>query len=593
MSANNPSPILTNHAMLVAWGIYARQIGLVKTIEAVRLHQKRREHTPQTKVIEFLVAMLAGLPHLKDISLSAHPLDQDQAVAEAWQQPAWADYSGVSRTLSSLTPAEVERLIEALQVVSQPFIDREVMLAQGQPGYLVYDGDLTGRPVSNSSRTYPGVAYGYMGDAIQLGYQAAMVSMHSPTYGRLWLSVKAHSGDKVACTQLQQMVRAVEEATGVRPHRRTELVRQRLKQLEQTCQQVQVKWQVAQRQVQQVQAKRDEVADQAQSWQQQVEQLAADYERRGRRERPHSALAKARQKLRMYQQRLSRRDKELVQADQRCQRRQEQCQICLQTLHQLLQHLRQLEADNATNPAPVRVKFRLDAGFGTKENVDWLIEMGYELYTKPFSHRVTERLKSELTSQTAWQRVGNNAELTAWADKTVGQYSYPLDVALARYHLGDTVRHSALLYYGPDRVTADLTTWFQTYNGRQTIEAGVKEGKGVFQMHHLKVRAQPALSLQEYCATLAANFVRWAAHWLAQQFQPTLAGFQPTTLQTETRVKHLVQVAAHTSAWVFWQADGCLLKFTEQSLYAGQSLLLGGRYFFQPPLPLFKNSTFY
>ena len=60
MSTNNPSPILTNHAMLVAWGIYARQIGLVEAIEAVRLHQKKREHRPQTKVIEFLVALLAG-----------------------------------------------------------------------------------------------------------------------------------------------------------------------------------------------------------------------------------------------------------------------------------------------------------------------------------------------------------------------------------------------------------------------------------------------------------------------------------------------------------------------------------------------------
>lgn len=593
MSANNPSPILTNHAMLVAWGIYARQIGLVEAIEAVRLHQKKREHRPQTKVIEFLVAILAGLPHLKDLSLSAHPLDQDQAVAEAWQQPAWADYSGVSRTLSSLTQAEVEGLMEALQVVSQPFIDREVMLAQGQPGYLVYDGDLTGRPVSNSSQTYPGAAYGYMGDTVQLGYQAALVSMHSPTYGRLWLSVKPHPGDKVACTQLQQMVDDVETATGVRPRRRTELVRQRLKQLEQTCQQAQLKWQDAQQQVQQMQAKRDEVADQTQAWQQQLEQLTADYQSRGRLERPHSALAKARQKLRMYQQRLPRRDKEVVQAEHRCQRRQEHYQACLQQLHQLRQHLRQLERDNASNPASVRIKFRLDAGFGTKENIDWLIEMGYELYTKPFSHRVTERLKTKLTSQTAWQPVGGNAALTAWAAKTVGQYSYPLDVALARYQLGETVRHSALLHYGPDQVTADLSSWFQTYNGRQTIEAGVKEGKGIFQMHHLKVRAQPALALQEYLTTLAANFVRWAAHWLAQQFQPTLVDFQPATLQTETRVKHLVQVAAHTSAWVFWQKDGCLLRFTEQSVYAGQSLLLGGHYFFQPPLPLFKNSTFY
>ncbi len=32
---------------------------------------------------------------------SAHPLDMDQAVAEAWGQPAWGDYSGVATTFSA------------------------------------------------------------------------------------------------------------------------------------------------------------------------------------------------------------------------------------------------------------------------------------------------------------------------------------------------------------------------------------------------------------------------------------------------------------------------------------------------------------
>jgi hypothetical protein len=79
---------LTQHAMLVAWGIYAQHMGLVQQLEQVPLHQKRREHRPQTQVLEFLVAILAGLPYLKDISQSAHPLDQDVATAEAWGQPA-------------------------------------------------------------------------------------------------------------------------------------------------------------------------------------------------------------------------------------------------------------------------------------------------------------------------------------------------------------------------------------------------------------------------------------------------------------------------------------------------------------------------
>ncbi len=69
---------LTQHAMLVAWGLYARQIGLVERLQQVALGQKVRAHRPQTKVLQFLVALLAGLPHLQDISRSAHPLDQDQ-----------------------------------------------------------------------------------------------------------------------------------------------------------------------------------------------------------------------------------------------------------------------------------------------------------------------------------------------------------------------------------------------------------------------------------------------------------------------------------------------------------------------------------
>ena len=47
------------------------------------------------------------------------------------------------------------------------------MLAPRDRGMLVYDGNLTGRPVSNTSTTYPDVASGWMGDGVHLGYQIA------------------------------------------------------------------------------------------------------------------------------------------------------------------------------------------------------------------------------------------------------------------------------------------------------------------------------------------------------------------------------------------------------------------------------------
>ena len=99
MSEENLHQQETQHAFLVAWGWFAQHIGLIQAIHNVPLHQKTYKHSPQTKILEFLVALLGGLPYLQDISRAAHPLDQDQTVAQAWQQVAWADYSGVSRTL--------------------------------------------------------------------------------------------------------------------------------------------------------------------------------------------------------------------------------------------------------------------------------------------------------------------------------------------------------------------------------------------------------------------------------------------------------------------------------------------------------------
>jgi hypothetical protein len=118
--SRNEIDSLTHHAMLVAWGQFAQSIGLVEAIESLPLHQKGIRHRPQTKILEFFVAILAGLEHLKDLSRSAHPIDQDQAVATAWHQPAWADYSGVSRSLAALTQEESEQIAAVLDACSGP-----------------------------------------------------------------------------------------------------------------------------------------------------------------------------------------------------------------------------------------------------------------------------------------------------------------------------------------------------------------------------------------------------------------------------------------------------------------------------------------
>jgi hypothetical protein len=585
---NVPTEILTSHAMLVPWGLYGQRIGLVEKLEEVPIPQRRRQHTPQTKLIEFFVSILAGCAHLQDISHGAHPLDQDQAVAQAWNQPGWADYSGVSRTLRACDEETVAAVKAALQEVSRPFIDREVMLALRDHGMLIYDGDLTGRPVSNTSSTYPGVAFGWMGDTIGLGYQAALVSLHSPTYGRVWLSVSQHPGDTVSVTQAEALAQAAEARTGVRPWRRTDLLSQRITQHKMRLKQEEAQLSTSEAQLKRAQQRLAQVEQERQLWAQQVTDLEALYQSRNRPERPHSRLAQARRKLGVRQRRLPRRQQDLERVQQRPERRQLKVAIVQAEVGELERRLNQFIEDNRTNACPIRAIFRLDGGFGSGPNVALLIEMGYEVYTKASNHQTVRAWRQCIPRQPTWTPVGQNAGMIAWKDAQIGHCSYPLDVALERFHLGDEERYGVLLHYGQEDVTQDLAGWFNFYNARQTIEAGIKEGKNVFQMHHLKVRSAAGLVIQEEFAVFAANFVRWAAAWL----HSTCADAPKPFDASQPKVKQLVRIAANTSAWIVWQPQGCLLKFTELSAFAGVELAIGDGAPLQLALPLFKSCVF-
>jgi len=580
---------LTYHAMLVAWGEYAQSIGLIQEIESVPLHQKMVTHRPQTKILEFFLAILAGLEHLKDLSRSAHPIDQDQAVARAWLQSAWADYSGVSRTLTTLSQEEAAHLTGVLRTLTQPILDSEVMTALRRAGRLTYDGDLTGRPVSNSSTSYPNAGYGHMDDAIQFGYQVAMVSLHSPTYGRLWLSVVPHPGNTTSCTQAEAMVLAAEAQTGLRPLRRVELLRGRLQSVSRERQARERQAQVITSQLTAVQAQASETRQQIEQQHVLISELEAEYEVEQRPERPYSALGRARHKLGVLARRQARLAKKVPQLETHLARHEREIAISEVQESLLQRRLEQFEADNRANCYPIQADFRLDAGFGTRENVALLIEMGYEVYTKPFADWLLPRFKRRAVGRNDWTRVGNNAEMIAWKTEALSDFPYPLDVALERFWVGEQHKYAILIHFGADPVTTDLPEWFARYNGRQTIEAGIKEGKGVFEMHHLKVRTAPGLYLQEQFAVFAANFVRWAAHWLAIQCPQLPSGWQDPA---HPKVKEQVKVGAHTSAWVLWQEQGCLLRFTDASLFAGRSLELERHWAVQLPLPFAETSHF-
>ena len=215
--------------------------------------------------------------------------------------------------------------------------------------------------------------------------------------------------------------------------------------------------------------------------------------------------------------------------------------------------LQHFEQENAAKPNPMEIRFRIDVGFGTYDNIALLIEMGYELYTKLHNHKVVQALQKMAQSNISWTRVGKNAEMIAWSALQLDRCPYPLQVALERFHTGDKkLKHSALAYFGNAPVTEDLLFWFATYNGRQTIDAGIKETKQVFYLHRLKVRSEPAIFLQEAMTIFAANFIRWATVWIAQHSKPE----QDQLPIEKMAIKRQVQVAAHTSASIIQTAEG-------------------------------------
>jgi hypothetical protein len=560
----------TQHAMLVIWGQFGQALGLIQDMAKIPLHQKKVRHDPHTKILEFFLASLAGLEHLQDLSSEAEPIEKDLAVAQAWLQPGWADFSGVSRSLTALTQTEAEQIVSVLDRISQPFIDREVMLALAHAGYLTLDGDLTAQPVSDTATTYPDAAYGHMDEnEVGLGYQIAKVSLRSPTDGRLMLSSALHPGDVVSCTQTKALIQAAEARIGLRPMRRTDLLAQRLAAQVGVRQERDQHYAGSQQALEKAKARLSDTWNEIQDCQTQLAAAEQEYQVQQRQDRPFSKPGKLRSRLAMLQRRKTRlMEKQIPQLEEQLAFRRKHLAEDLVYERELRQRLDQLEQDNAANRYPIRIVFRLDAGFGTPENVAWVIEMGYELYTRPCGDWLRPRLK-RLAEGINGMRVGKNAEMVVWKDLPLEDFPYPIDAALERFQTGAEVRHSALLHFGIDPVTHDPVGWFNFYNARQTVEAGIKEGKGTFAMRFLKVRSKPALYLQEQFARFGANFVRWASEWLAEQCPQIPNGWEETI---HPKVKQQVKVGAHTSAWVSWLEQGVLLRFTDHSIFAGRSL---------------------
>jgi hypothetical protein len=448
---------------------------------------------------------------------------------------------------------------------------------------LIADVDLTGREVSPTSTDYPDADFGWMDDEVSKGYQAAVTSLACERWQRLMLTLQRYAGRTLSADCLQAAVKEVEEVLGVRPRRRVELVQARRQEVVAHMDRLQARLDRNRQAEERLWARIREARAEAQVYQHEVAHLQAEYQAQGRQERRHSRLAKMRRKLASAQKREARAWRDLKQVQRRIANQQRKMTVWQDTLLALDERLAYLDADNRANPNPVSIVLRIDAGFSTGPNLAWLIEMGYTVLTKAHHSGTAHSLRRRLPAQPDWTRVGRNAEAVSMGDYYQNDCPYPLQAMLVRYHLPDETRYTTLFYYDEAPPPA-LPAWFARYNGRQTIEAGIKEGKAVFTLKRHLVRSPVGMQLQEQFALFSANFVRWAAAWIKDMLRQANSNFVAALGQ----VKTLVRIASHVRARWVRNALGNTLIFDEAGPFAGTMIRLTSQVAVQLTLPLFN-----
>jgi hypothetical protein len=569
--------------MLIPWGRLSRHLKLSERLRAAVVMPRHKDAIPAGDLIlEFGLASLAGYEYLQDLNLGPHPLAKDQAVQDAWDIQ-FGHYTTVSRLLYDVDEPTAGKVQAELDAIMQPYIDCTVHEVICHQECLTLCGDLTGRPVSAYSTTYPPDAvFGHMANRLRKGHQAVLVTLKGQRH-RVHITAFHHRGDTVSGPCLREMVEATEDRVGCHPRRRTDLLRQRIAAIEAKIAQRQ-RWSEAQQTGIRQQIERQvRLGNQLQPLKAQLDELETHYE--GKAVRPHSKLAQARKRKASWERQLQSALEQEGRARRALRHHRQRLETLIAERDALLNWLAQLEVDNATNPNPVRMRWLLDGGFGDAANVTYLIEMGYDVYTIAHNGQTTQVLLREMPDDAQWIQAGSRTQALDMERQKLGNCPYPVRLTLLRWSLGDEFKHSTLISFSDaeELPTADL---FPTYHERQDVEAGIKQGKGTFSFTKLRVRSPAGIRLLgQFALVFWPNFVRWAADWLADQVCDETDRFAQVLQQVRTQVR----IAANTPAVVLTNSSGQLLEFDADGPYAGVQIRLDGPFVYQFPMPLFQT----
>jgi hypothetical protein len=507
-----PMTTVTEHALLVPLGRFAAAIGLTAALGEVPFKMKTLAHRPGEKLAELLVLILSGGMHVSELSHGPHPVLADPVVAQAWGQDTFASASGVSELLRAASPASVAGLKTVVRDVLGPY--RRRILRDLATAWLVVDADLTALVVSDQARTYEGAAFGYAGavhGGLAKGYQFARAQLVGKRDVFL-LGGFLHPGNTLSSACLAELVSSIEAELG-RPRRRVELLEQQLVHLK----------------------------EKGAAVEQTLTRLSS---RTGGSPTRRAELSAQRERLGVEYAQLQSRQATL-------------------------------RAENAGNLTPRRILLRLDGGFGNVAHLAWLNEQGYDVIARAHNQKVAQSLRQEAGLR--WEHVSRNEWVAESTRTTVGDSPYPLRVFACRQLQADgTTERWSALYVTPSLAPPAWPTRRigVFYNGRQTIEATTKEGKGVFASRHLPTRHRAGIELYQDLVVLAQNLVRWFRRQILSRTPLATIG-----------IKDLVRIGANSRAQVSTDRTGGVIVFGSDSVWSGVALVLGRVLFYQLSLP--------
>lgn len=167
----------------------------------------------------------------------------------------------------------------------------------------------------------------------------------------------------------------------------------------------------------------------------------------------------------------------------------------------------------------LKILWRLDSGYGTDENINYLIGLKDQILVKGFSGKRAKKLARSI-SESEWKEAGQDRWIAETKDNDI--YSSPTRTILIRWKTPKgEVRYSYLVSTLFDMRPGELV---KLYDQRQTLEAAIKVEKSILYLKKKRKKrwwAQYALVL---LTQIGHNLLAWSREWIFKATSMVKAG---------------------------------------------------------------------